>query len=173
MNKKTKGALAAAAGGALLLGGAGSLAYWSSSTVIGGQEISSGTLKIGACENGEWTENGAVLDDVSSFLLVPGETLTFTCSAAITATGDHLTGTITADKSAITGNPELLAAIHATTTILLGDTEIATISDANDGETVDITVDLEFDAGTELEVAQGEKIQLAALELVLEQTAPH
>ena len=173
MNKKTKGAIAAAAGGVLLLGGVGSLAYWSSSTVIGGEEISSGTLKIGDCENGVWTENGVVLDDVTAFLLVPGETLTYACDAAITATGDHLTGTITADTAGITGNAELLAAIKATTTVTLAGGVLAEITDANDGDTVQVAVDLEFKANTELEVAQGEKIQLAALELVLQQTAPH
>ena len=96
MNKSTKGALAAGAAAVLLLGGAGSLAFWTDSETIDGGTVESGHLKLadGTCGDGWLLDGGAVF--VPGTKLVPGDTLTKTCSYTVDAAGDHLTAELDA-----------------------------------------------------------------------------
>jgi alternate signal-mediated exported protein len=91
MNKSTKGALAATAAGFLLLGGAGSLAYWSDSGTVSGTDITSGHLKLDLDNCGDWTLDGeADAFDPAADRVVPGDTLTKTCTYTVDAEGNHL-----------------------------------------------------------------------------------
>ena len=91
MQNSLKGALAAIAGGALLLGGAGSLAYWTDNGTVGGADLESGTLLLGApaCDGWELDGGAAYTDQV----LVPGDVLTQSCDFVVEAAGDHLGAT--------------------------------------------------------------------------------
>lgn len=96
MNKSTKGAIAAGAAAVLLLGGAGSLAYWTAEANVAGDTISTGTLTLGSadCAAG-WTIDGGAAFSSATDKLVPGDTLTRTCTMAVTASGKHLVADIT------------------------------------------------------------------------------
>ncbi|TFB87206.1 alternate-type signal peptide domain-containing protein [Cryobacterium algoricola] len=94
MNKLLKGSIAGAVGVALLLGGAGTLAQWNSSAAAGsGATITAGTLVITPSGVGAWTSGGKSIDP-STFKAVPGDSLTYTKTVKITATGDNLTATL-------------------------------------------------------------------------------
>jgi len=95
MNKLVKGSIAGAAGIALLLGGAGTLAYWNdSATLSGAGTVTAGTLDLGTAADGVWTAtNGSITTtdvDIDGFLIVPGDTLTFTQTIPVSATGNNL-----------------------------------------------------------------------------------
>jgi alternate signal-mediated exported protein len=91
MHNSIKAALAAVAGGTLLLGGAGTLAYWNDSGTVGGADIDSGTLLIGAPVCQGWELDGG--DPFTTQLLVPGDVLTQSCDFTIEAAGEHLGAT--------------------------------------------------------------------------------
>jgi alternate signal-mediated exported protein len=92
MKKSTKGAFAAAAAGSLLLGGAGSLAYWTDAAKVNGTDIRSGHLKLVDAECGDgWTLDGDLgTYDATTQLIVPGDTLTQTCTYKVDIEGSHL-----------------------------------------------------------------------------------
>jgi alternate signal-mediated exported protein len=101
MNKLTKGAIATAAGVILLMGGAGTLASWNSSADAGSsQTVSSGQLSVTADAAGVW-KSGSTVIDPSTFLIVPGDTLTYTQDFDLAASGDNLVFTLAATPGAI------------------------------------------------------------------------
>jgi alternate signal-mediated exported protein len=110
MNKSTKGALAAAAAGVLLLGGAGTLAFWTDTESTPGVTINTGHLDLTDLNCGTgWTLDGG--SAYTSQLLVPGDTLSKTCTAELDIAGAHFTQadfavTVPSD---LTGNAALLA----------------------------------------------------------------
>jgi len=103
MNKLTQGAIAAAAGVILLMGGAGTLASWNSSANAGSsQTITAGALAVTANADGAW-KNGATTITPSTFRIVPGDTLTYTQTFNLNASGNNLLFTLTATPGAISG----------------------------------------------------------------------
>jgi alternate signal-mediated exported protein len=149
MNRSTKGALAAAAAGALLLGGAGSLAYWTGSQSVPGGTFTSGYLQLtdDTCASAPWK-----LDDGATYSIqriVPGDTLTKTCTFSIDGVGDHMsvsldtatpgwsaTNALTADLSVAS---EFDGSVSGTS---LGDPAVVTKS-----ETITATITVSFDGG--------------------------
>lgn len=109
MNKITKGAIAGGVGVALLLGGAGTLAYWNDQANIGAAgTITAGQLTIerdAAAASDGWTvsnnsiQNVAV--DLDDFLIVPGDTLTYTATFEIVAEGDNILAEVGIGANAI------------------------------------------------------------------------
>lgn len=104
MNKTTKGALAAGAAAVLLTGGAGTLAFWSDADTITTPDLASGGLDITLVACPDWTLDG---DGGAGGLLgvreiVPGDTLTRTCTYTITAEGDHLEAELDIDRALVT-----------------------------------------------------------------------
>lgn len=99
MNKAIKGSIAAGAAGLLLLGGAGTLAQWKDSTDIDAGKVTAGQLRLALGTDGawnDWTSKSAVpITDISSFRIVPGDTLIYTTTATINAEGNNLAGTLT------------------------------------------------------------------------------
>lgn len=96
MNKLTKAAVAGTVGVALLLGGAGTLATWNSSAAISGGTIVAGNLVVdsAATPAGVWTDQNNATVNLASYRIVPGDTLTYTKTVAVTATGDNLVATL-------------------------------------------------------------------------------
>lgn len=100
MNKFVKGSVAAGVATLLLLGGGGSLAYWNDQAGLTGAQIEAGTLSL-TTSAGAWTH------DIARW--VPGDTDTYTANLDLTATGDHMKGQVTVDKSSIAFAPASVA----------------------------------------------------------------
>ncbi|MBY4211254.1 alternate-type signal peptide domain-containing protein [Rhodococcus fascians] len=181
MNKATKGAVAAGAAAVLLLGGLGSLALWNDSEQLDGGTITSGDLSL--TQDGEpvWSEisgdvNAARVIDPATFLIVPGDVVTYSAAFDIAASGDNLQADLSVDIADLvpgTGNAQLLSRIDtdivATSgaTVLPTDGETVRISSAD--QVVDLTVTFTFDENTPLQEAQNQSIDLEAFTLNLQQ----
>jgi alternate signal-mediated exported protein len=91
MKKSTKGAIAAAAGGVLLLGGAGTLAYWSENATVNGTTVESGHLSLinNTCPAATWELDNGGGAVTSATRIVPGDSVSTTCTFGIEGEGDH------------------------------------------------------------------------------------
>lgn len=171
MKKSTKGAVAAGAAAVLLMGGAGSLAYWTATGSITGGSVNSGHLKLDADDAGSWELNGNPVSAISTVRIVPGDELVFTGSYTIDAAGDNLQADV-----AVTGATEsgTLAPYVDTTLAFTVDGATATsITEANDGDTLEATVTVDFPIGTAANNASnvaGLSITLADVAVTLTQT---
>ncbi|WP_125778183.1 alternate-type signal peptide domain-containing protein [Antribacter gilvus] len=90
MERLTKAALATGGAAVLLLGGAGTLAYWTAQGTATGPDIVSGSFTIAssACDS-TWTlDDGTPL--AAGAAIVPGDTLTLTCTYTLGGEGAHL-----------------------------------------------------------------------------------
>ncbi|WP_343318683.1 alternate-type signal peptide domain-containing protein [Arthrobacter sp. TMP15] len=152
MNKLTKGAIAAGAAGVLLLGGLGTLAFWSDSSVINGGAVTTGTLALGEPECGpDWVYAvGNAGAGETAALIVPGDTISKVCTFTITATGDNLeAGLVVPPEVTFTTTPDA-PSLEATATASYttgGLPTGATITSANNGETVTATIQVAFPFG--------------------------
>jgi alternate signal-mediated exported protein len=147
MKKTAKGALAAAAAAAVLMGGAGSLAYWTDEQTAEGTTIDSGSLSLAtdATNTGcsDWTLDGGTAFQAGTTLLVPGDTLTETCAFTLTATGAHMSGTVSATTPNLTGT--LASAVQASVSnVTLDGTAATQFSSADNGKTLGLTVTVTF-----------------------------
>ncbi|MGW9402452.1 alternate-type signal peptide domain-containing protein [Arthrobacter sp. NPDC055585] len=93
-----KGALATGVGVALLLGGGGTLAVWNDTANAQAGTIAAGTLDLKEPAKGTWTSNisGTVVD-ITTYKIVPGETLTYTQQLDVTLVGDQMKATLGID----------------------------------------------------------------------------
>ena len=184
MNKLIKGAIACAAGIALLLGGAGTFAVWNSSAAAGAGNISSGTLSLTAENDGTWTNvtkgPSTAAIDMNSFKIVPGNTLEFTQTLTVKATGDDLVAELTYDPLSITGNAALKDALVPTLTATSVDSNIVpaaspntfTVAPSSSSATVTVVLKVEL-PGTALDglAGQGGTVNLSGLTFTLTQKA--
>ena len=147
MNKLTRGAIAGAAGIALLLGGAGTFATWNAQTTVNAGVIHSGELAlVNSSDAGTWAIGTTTVADISTHRIVPGDTITYTKTLGIKATGDNLKATLAVDFGDLSSrvNPagvalgtQLLSNAHVN--VLSAD---STIHYKNvSGSTVNLTVD--------------------------------
>lgn len=175
MNKFTKGAIATGAGVVLLLGGAGTLAYWNADAAVDAGSITAGTLTIESAAAGQWQD---ISSDVAgapknistgTFLVVPGDTLRYTETFTVGATGTNLKANITANPGSIdTG--DWGSAVTAATDIKIGGSTVSQITSANNGATVTVTVTLTFPFGTSADnTSQSAVVDLSDLEISLVQ----
>ncbi len=185
MNKATKGAIAAGAAAVLLLGGLRSFALWNDSEAVTGGTINSGVLTIDAVGTGVWTDTSDDLAadvvigaDPSGYLIVPGDTLTYTANYTITSTGENLRASLSTDISDIGGSAELIAALDVTPTVTSGATVIGTdgaaveIDVTQPSQTVSVAIDFYFDRETAGLIAQGDTVTLNNFNLTLQQVRP-
>jgi len=95
MKKSTKGALAAGGAAVLLLGGAGSLAYWTDTDTLDGGTIEAGSMTLSDvdCADG-WVEGALAVAKI-----VPGDTVTKTCTGSLVLEGDHIGATVALDAT--------------------------------------------------------------------------
>lgn len=130
MNKVTKGTLAAAAAGTLLLGGVGTYATWKDQETVDAGEVSTGVLDL-ELENAAWAQDGTTINSIADYDMVPGDTLTYTVDAIVTAEGDNLKGTIsvTDGLTAIAGSEDVSQYV----TVTLGEPDYAAITGTNVG----------------------------------------
>ena len=152
MNKSTKGALAATAAGVLLLGGAGSLAYWTAEGTVSGGSISAGDLSLGnaACGS-DWTFDGGEVTGGAPFTnnskIVPGDVITKTCTFTIVAKGEHLRAVVRPITPALNGDLANALTVDATNVKVNG-VAGTTITDANDGQQLEVTVAVTFNSAS-------------------------
>ncbi len=89
-----KGTVAAAAGIAVLLGGAGTFALWNANGAIGSANTGTGTLTANFSKTTTWQDvtpgTTNKIDDISTFRMVPGDTIVGTTTVDVTATGENL-----------------------------------------------------------------------------------
>jgi len=152
MKKSTKGAAAAGIAAVLLLGGAGSLAYWTQTQDVTGGTIKSGDLELSAPDCGAgWTydtgedASGAAYAPGDS-MLVPGDVISETCTTTLTATGEHMRGTITASTPS-----DISPFVVGVGTISDGTTALGTggtFTEANSGDTLSVTITVTFPSGS-------------------------
>lgn len=146
MNKTTKGALAAGTAAVLLLGGAGSLAFWSADGTVAGTTINSGELKLGAADCGDWKIDGDSIFNVTTGKIVPGDTLTKTCTYAITASGDHLDADVDVTTPA-TASGALSSSVEVSGAFTVDGESVTKISSANNTKLLSSTVTVKFPYG--------------------------
>jgi len=185
MNKITKASIAAGAGIVLLLGGAGTLAYWNDSATTDAGSITAGTLTIDSNGDGQWQDvssdiSGNPTDiDADTFLVVPGDTLTYTETFEVGATGDNLKADVTINPSSITSG-DWADELTVTSSTRIGGVPVTSITSSDDGATVTVTVTLAFafdgdvaTGGTQVNnQSQGEVVDLSALAITLTQVRP-
>ena len=152
MNKTTKGALAAGAASVLLLGGAGSLAYWTAQGTVTGGSISSGELKLSAPTCDGWKLDGAggnTAYTAGTTKVVPGDSITNTCTYTITASGAHLSADL-AVTGGTTGTGNALAtALSPVASYKVGTTDTqAKITSADNNKVLTSTVTVTLPYGS-------------------------
>ncbi|OZD04133.1 alternate-type signal peptide domain-containing protein [Rhodococcus sp. 05-2254-5] len=178
MNKATKGALAAAAAGVLLLGGAGSYALWSDSETVDGGTVTAGILDIAPGTSTGWRDisagaPGTPIPSIASFRMVPGDILQYDATFVVTATGNNLTATLTADPLTAVryDGTSGLTAVNAPV-VVTNSTGSNTITSAQAGQTITVSAKVTFDRETANQVGQNGTINLSTFKLNLQQTRP-
>ena len=182
MNKLLKGAIAGAAGVALLLGGAGTFAMWTDSATVDGGTIVAGNLDVTTdMSSGGWSDaDGSI--DLTTFVAVPGDVLTYTKDVEVTATGDNLVATLALGAGAITPSSSAAAdsalAGYLTETAVLSVTGASitgagptyTVSEGSGVATVTVTITFpkHATAGAENGTMDG-SVSLAGLDVTLTQ----
>jgi len=164
MNKLTKGAIATAAGVILLMGGAGTLASWNSSATAGAsQAITAGSLSVTAAGAGTW-KSGATTINPSTFKIVPGDTLTYTQTFNVAATGDNLLFTVTSTPgtfgtTAAGADTNLATALSKSATYVVNGNTIAAsttagtykVASGSTASTVVVTMTISFPYGSSVD----------------------
>lgn len=175
MQKSTKGALAVGAAGVLLLGGAGTLAYWTESADVAGGEFDSGNLEItgNTCGSANWLLDDGTTDATAA-LIVPGDTITKTCSFTITGEGDHFDDVdiaIAGPNWEAGSDAALVSALGTVTATYEGDSvgPIATGDDLPVGEVVTAEIEMTFATTTTGDVAEDETATLDDIAITVTQ----
>lgn len=172
MNKMTKGAIATAAGALLLVGGGGTLAVWNIQQDAEAGIVASGDLNLVA-EKGVWTVAGQSTPiDISTYKIVPGDTLTYTQNVDITLDGDN----ISAQLSVV--NPDgvnngFVVGTYTTSPVTLKKNGVAVPSTLND-DVIDAVASVSFDflTGTTSRQSVNATYNFSAVAFKLEQIAP-
>jgi len=165
MNKLVKGAVAAAAGIALLMGGAGSLALWNDSVTVNAGTVSSGTLDVSTGTAGSWSPNLAKI--------VPGDTVVYTQTLNLSATGDNLKASVSSNIGTITNN---ITGSTATSTFVVKTSPGGVVVNPTSGVyslngtyTVDVTITVAFSSSTANQVGQNATVNLSTLAVTVTQ----
>lgn len=166
MNKMTKGALATGLGATLLLGSGGSLAVWNSTAEAPAGSIVTGDLKLTA-GTGIWTNSLGTID-LSTYKVVPGDTLTFTQPVDVVLEGDRMEAKLTLTDNLTTAASYLQ--IGPTTLTDSTGASIATLTDGSDG-TYTAKVDVTFLPETSGTAGTNSTNDLGKIGFKLEQTA--
>ncbi|WP_324653518.1 alternate-type signal peptide domain-containing protein [Georgenia sp. H159] len=171
-------AVAAVGAGVVLLGAGGAtFAEWSDAEQSAtATPIAAGVLDLAAGE-GSWT-NVAGTDvtaavENGSYLIVPGDALTYRETLTIDAKGDLLTGVVSHNLTGLTGDAELRDQLTAGAEMTLNGTPVvgtsAPVTAADDLQRLDVAVTVAFDESTAGLVGQGQHVTLGGLDISLTQ----
>lgn len=139
MKKSTKGALAAGGAAVLLMGGAGTLAFWNDTAAVQGTSVEAGHLKLVNPTCTAWkvsNTNATTTDLVAATRLVPGDTISRSCTYTTEAIGNNLKATVAVSSPTLTGNADLRAELSTTNTkatyrgsaVTLGDNPVTVVN---------------------------------------------
>ena len=147
MNTTTRGALAAGVAAVLLTGGAGSLAYWSDTQTVTGTPINSGQLKLGApvCGTGWQLDGGTAF---TTQPIVPGDTLTKTCTIDLIAKGEHLGADLAITSAAFSTTNALSNELVPSATFTVGGasrTHVTELDDTGATNEISALITVRFD----------------------------
>ncbi|KRB74132.1 hypothetical protein ASE01_19310 [Nocardioides sp. Root190] len=165
MKKTTKGALAAGSAAVLLMGGASTLAFWSDTGNADAGTITAGSFELGdvICDD-DWTEGADVIT-----LLVPGDTITKTCTGTLTITGEHVGATVSLTPTSVAAAEAAFGGEIDITATLTAPTAGAIDEPGAHAVTVEIEVDFPYGPAT-----NGSQNDTAALDtLALEAVQVH
>lgn len=148
MKKSTKGAIAGVAGGVLLLGGAGTLAYWTEDATVNGTTVESGHLSLinNTCPSATWELDNAGGTVTSATRIVPGDSISTTCTFDIEGEGDHFDNvTLSVTAPTYASSNDLTTALDTSATYS-GSVSgpLSTPATVATGETVTATITLTF-----------------------------
>ncbi|MFN8194472.1 MAG: alternate-type signal peptide domain-containing protein [Nocardioidaceae bacterium] len=171
MKNTLKGSLAALAAAILLLGGAGSLAYWNDAENVPGASISSGRLDLGTADCGA----GWVLDGGAAYTtqkIVPGDTLTKTCTIDLVATGTHLGADLALTPATWSGSTALSSELVAAANFKVNGASRSHVTSADDTGSAEIeaTISVIFLAPLSTNASQNLSATLQALAITATQT---
>lgn len=155
----TKALVAAGLGVVLLAGAGGTFAIWSDDATVAGETITDGELKL-AVEEGSWSVNEEPVADISTFRMVPGDTLVYETNVVPTIVGDNLRATLTGTMPEANGS-----FWEVTTTLPDGN---APLTAADNGAEVPVKVEVSLPEGSENE-SQTESLNLGEITLNLVQ----
>lgn len=180
MNKFAKGALAGGLGLVLLLGGGATLAYWNDSVPVSGASITAGSLEVSETGTATWTvTNGSIVDqtiDITTFTMVPGDTVTYSTSFEVDAVGTNLEAEAAIGTAALTG--DLASRLTTSTTIAVnGGPAGTTAVDVEDGDTLSVVVTIAWPFGDAASVtpdngAMGGSVNFDNFNVVVTQVVP-
>jgi alternate signal-mediated exported protein len=177
MKKSTKGAFAAGTAAVLLLGGVGTLAYWSDSETITGTTVGSGQLDLLllACDDWQLDATGGTGLDLGTREIVPGDSLTKTCTYTLTAEGDHLEASLGITTPSWTGTLADKVDTTADFTVGLDPVTPGTPYTFEDGspKTVTAAFTVDFPFGTEDNTSQDLTATLGDITMTVTQTDSH
>ena len=171
MNRFVKGSIAGIVGIALLLGGASTFAYWNSTASVSAGTVTAGNLAIAANSDGVW-KDGSTTIDPTTYKIIPGKTLVYTQSLAVTATGNGLSAGLTVSGLTATGSlstliTPTLAVTSSSSNVTIAGSTITVVSAATNA-TVLATVTVAFPSGAT--TGQLGTLNLSALTFTLTQT---
>lgn len=176
MKKSTKGALAGGAAAFLLLGGAGSLAYWTDNADVNGTTVESGHLAVinNDCGTADWELDNSGGAIAPSTRIVPGDTITKTCSFEIDGEGDHFdnVGISIASPGFTAGSDATLVSKLGTVSASYKDhlnNTVASGATLNVGEVVTASFSFTFDPNTPNHVAENAVATLDTIAITVTQ----
>lgn len=172
MNKMTKGAIATGVGVILLAGGGGTLAVWNETVNANAGTITSGNLDL-TTTAGVWTADGVAVSDISTYKVVPGETLTYTQDVDVTLAGDNISANLTATGIGDVA-PGFDAGTYTVSDVTLTDTNGAAIANPLTSSVSDVTASLTFEflEATEGLASTNATYDFSNVAFVLQQVAP-
>lgn len=153
MNKTAKGALAAGTAVVLLTGGAGTLAYWNAQDEAPGGSFNAGklTLDASSCDSAKWMrtnvlEQATPIEHLETHKIVPGDTLTKTCTALIGAQGEDLRAAlaVTGGVLSVTGEQN---AYELDSTFKVDNVDRTEVTEADAGKNIDVKITVAFNTG--------------------------
>lgn len=169
-----KGTAAIAVGAALLLGGGGTLAAWNDQATAAPGKIVSGDLSVGLNSvPGVWTDRAG--NDITekihdgSYLVVPGDLLTFKQDLDVTLKGTKMTANITASGANATSGFGSSVAVSAP--ILTAD-GVNVSNPLTTSKKVTATITFEFKSGTADRVDVNKTYNFNNVEFTLQQVLP-
>ncbi|MCT1872268.1 alternate-type signal peptide domain-containing protein [Brevibacterium luteolum] len=143
-NRRAAKAAAAGALGVALLAGLGTtFAKWYEEASIGESSLQSGHLDM-TVDGAQWTDlNSGQTIDEAQFKMVPGDKLRYTANITPDLVGDNLVATLKVNTDE-TVSGDLDGIVKVTTTVGEGNDTKRTVTPADNGKTIRVTVELEF-----------------------------
>ena len=174
MNKMIKGAAVAGLGVALLLGGAGTLAVWNDAAEADAGAIVAGDLEVTAAP-GEWTSNlSGTVADISTYRVIPGESLTYSQPLTVDLVGNELEATLVVTGAAV-NNGFTAANVEVSQPVLTntaGQVLPSTILTEDTPDEVTAAVTFTFKSSTTGQDSVNASYDVSKIGFLLEQQAP-